>query len=201
MASSRDLVLVAGVGVLTWWVIRRLQGRTVLGCRSRWEIVATSQGRAWRCVDPDTGQTTTLPYEEPPAEALDVARLALATWGDDDTAAVMTAVAGAESGWQAAIAGDPDPEDPWACAGYTSWGLWQIHMPTWHDALHAALGAPSSPCELAVWLQDPENNAKAARLVHERQGLRAWSAWNDGRWRLYWPQAATAVLQLRLSLP
>jgi hypothetical protein len=54
------------------------------------------------------------------------------------------------------------------------YGLWQINWNTWQKAL-AAIGV-NSPADLA----DPIKNAKAAALVLQQQGLKAWVTYQLG---------------------
>lgn len=126
------------------------------------------------------------------------ARAALSVW-DIPTAIAMTAIAGAESGWNPGAGGDSpqiltdlgyyesaDQAQSWNCPagsyqGYASWGLWQIFMPV-HRAMLVSLGAPNNPCGMADWLRVPGNNARAASRVLQGQGFTAWSVY---KWDLY----------------
>lgn len=56
--------------------------------------------------------------------------------------------------------------------GTTDYGLWQI------NSVHREF----DPVRL---LADPQYNADAAAKIYEREGFRAWSAYNDGRFRAY----------------
>jgi len=154
---------------------------------------------------------------------LDVAAAALATfpdrtintpYGTYSLAVVMTAIAGAESTWTGDKAGDPlsiyqdggTSERPHSCDGMTSFGCWQINLPS-HYALVAQLsGVPASdPCGQAQWLYDYGNCAKAALSVYQSQGLAAWSTWGNaytpyapgyGPYHEYLGQSQAAVSQV-----
>lgn len=110
--------------------------------------------------------------------------------GDYILPVVMTAIAGAESGWIADRNGDKDLPGP-NCDGYTSWGLWQIHSV--HSAYLTAQTGSSDPCVWAKWLSDPTNNAKAAVAIYEGQGLAAWTTYNTGAYLAYLSAAQAAV--------
>lgn len=63
-------------------------------------------------------------------------------------------------------------------------GLWQINQP---------VHVKSHPTWTVRWLQDPVNNAKAAKVIHASQGWRAWEAYtgpdgvgSDGPWKTYY---------------
>lgn len=136
----------------------------------------------------------------------EVARLALRYFPDTlvqtprgavSLPAVMVAIAGAESaGWNEAARGDPvgrvQPQRYPPCEGYYSWGLWQINIGANLPTV-AALGAPNDPCGAARWLLNPENNARAARAIYDRQGLGAWSAWRNGSYLRYLDRSVAAV--------
>lgn len=107
---------------------------------------------------------------------------------------LMVAIAGAESGWVDDRAGDPGT-GPGSCGGYTSFGLWQIHLPAHASMLEQLMGS-ADPCAQAAWLAVPEHCARAALLVYQSQGLGAWTSWQTGAWRAYLPQAQAAIAQL-----
>jgi hypothetical protein len=70
-------------------------------------------------------------------------------------------------------------------------GLWQINQPV-HVKAH--------PTWTVKWLQDPVNNAKAAKVIYASQGWAAWEAYtgpdgrgSDGPWRRYYKGSSTAT--------
>ena len=124
--------------------------------------------------------------------------------------AVMVAIAGAESGWDARCAGDGGLRGP-SCAGLaagrpvpaaTSFGLWQIH--TVHGGLLRAAAGSDDACAWAEWLYDPLHNAQAAAAIlgAGTAGLRNWTSWGNARtpwaqgegpYRRFLAQAAAAL--------
>lgn len=146
--------------------------------------------------------------EHPALDPVEVAHAALSVF-PRELAVIMTAIAGAESGfiataggdapatlraiggdWRAAATYNCPPGDDWGAA---SWGLWQIFAPYHHRALHEKYGAPLDPCELAEWLKKPRNNALAARHVYDLSGLSAWSMFRNGGYRIHLDTAERAV--------
>lgn len=136
----------------------------------------------------------------------DIARVALNYWSRDD-AVVAVAIALAESGGRPDAAGDHLSifdlgyrryAERWACNGYTSWGLWQIHLPAHRDRLRALVGS-DNPCDWAGWLSDPDNNARVAyqisqdSLVATGSRWRPWTTYNTGAYLSYIDAAAFAV--------
>lgn len=112
---------------------------------------------------------------------------------------VMVAIAGPQSGWNPAIAGDPLGESgctscvPPDCHGYTSWGLWQIHNST--RTFLIAQTHSTEACVWAQWLYDPVHNAQAAYYLYQQQGLvGAWGGAN-GQWDTDAVQAALPAAQ------
>jgi murein DD-endopeptidase MepM/ murein hydrolase activator NlpD len=100
---------------------------------------------------------------------------------DPSTAAVMVAIAGAESGWNPVAVGDAGlADDTWG----PSIGLWQIR------SLRAQTGTGRE--RDASRLTDPAFNARAAFTIYKQQGLRAWSTYSNGRFRNYLGQATAA---------
>jgi hypothetical protein len=82
--------------------------------------------------------------------------------------------------------------DPYDCDTYTSWGLWQIHMPAHHDKLERHTGS-TEPCNWARELCDPHFNAVLAHEVWVEQGFSAWSTYNNGAYRTKLIAATVAV--------
>jgi murein DD-endopeptidase MepM/ murein hydrolase activator NlpD len=66
------------------------------------------------------------------------------------------------------------------------YGLWQIRWPV-HAANLRKIGI-TSPQQL----YDPLLNAKAAKMVYDRQGITAWSAFTDGNYKKFLPEAQKA---------
>jgi hypothetical protein len=63
-------------------------------------------------------------------------------------------------------------------------GLWQINQPV-HVQDH--------PGWTRQWLMDPINNAAAAKIIYDQQGMGAWEAWTTGRAQPYMEAARQAV--------
>ena len=107
-------------------------------------------------------------------------------WTIED-AVIMTAIAGGESNWTPNTAGDQNASEPISCMGYTSWGLWQIHMPD-HIGLLRNLEAPIDDpyyYETAKWLRDQVNNVRAAYNVWRDRRLRVPGATGFEPWSAY----------------
>lgn len=78
------------------------------------------------------------------------------------------------------------------------YGLWQIQFPT-HRAALAKIGITS-----AEQLKDPLTNAKAAKMVYDRQGITAWEAFTKGKHKSFLPEAqkaASSTTQAKVSSP
>lgn len=82
---------------------------------------------------------------------------------------LMYAIAKAESGGNPSAA-NTDGED--------SHGLWQINLDAWGD----------HPVISTLDLDDPVQNAQAARIVLAEQGIEAWSAFTNNSYQAYLPQ-------------
>jgi len=113
------------------------------------------------------------------------------------TATVMTAVAMAESGGNELAQGDhmdslPAKYAPLACGGYLSFGLWQVFLGV-HSGLIDRMAGTAEPCTRALWLQDPQNNARAMHAILVNQGYAAWSAYSAGTYEIYMDAALRAV--------
>lgn len=67
------------------------------------------------------------------------------------------------------------------------YGLWQIRWPV-HAANLRKIGI-TSPQQL----YDPLLNAKAAKMIYESQGITAWSAFTDGKYKQFLPAAQKAA--------
>ncbi len=140
------------------------------------------------------------------------------TEGQLPTAVVMTAIAGAESGYNLSAQGDSVSELQAAgaaqqtiaavaqggCGGYGSWGAWQVFLP-YHLALIQSLaGQPGmSPCQGAAWLTQGGgyNAAKAANEILYESGLGAWSTYSGGAWTAHLAQAQAALGQAQAGSP
>ncbi len=111
---------------------------------------------------------------------------------------LMVAIAGHESGYQDAAAGDPASSYPGIpeCGGMTSFGLWQIHsvhMPAGDDpcAWAASLSAPPTNARYALALIDPSNPYAASNGIGD-----AWqTTYYGGYWQGHIAQAEAAVAQ------
>lgn len=121
-----------------------------------------------------------------------------------DLAIVMVAIAGAESGYRLDARGDHlSIFDPWtqvrirpySCGGYTSFGPYQVHLPAHYPRLRELTGS-SDPCVWAAWLFDPDNSARIAREIYDRQGFSAWTAYNTGAYIPFQDEAAYVVFAL-----
>ncbi|MEU9048372.1 transglycosylase SLT domain-containing protein [Kitasatospora sp. NPDC048343] len=63
-------------------------------------------------------------------------------------------------------------------------GIWQINQPV-HVQDH--------PSWTKQWLMDPINNAAAAKVIYDQQGMGAWEAWTSGAAKPYMAAAQQAV--------
>jgi len=99
----------------------------------------------------------------------------------------MLAIAGAESGYDGAARGDSLESFPpaqrglysrYAVDGFLSFGPWQIFLPAWADDL-TQLSGSSDPAQWASYLSSIPWSAQFANLVLRKQGLKAWSAYNN----------------------
>lgn len=86
---------------------------------------------------------------------------------------LMAAIAMAESG------GNTD-----AIGAVGEVGLWQINQPV-HVKAH--------PTWTVAWLRNPSNNAAAARVVLNAQGLSAWTTYTNGAYRRFYGSAEVAA--------
>jgi hypothetical protein len=96
-----------------------------------------------------------------------------------ENAVTMTAIALAESG------GRPGAHNNNASTGDNSHGLWQINMLGRMGPERRGLFGIARNEELF----DPATNARAARMVHQRQGFGAWSVYRSGAYREYLDEA------------
>lgn len=127
--------------------------------------------------------------------------------------AVMVAIAGPQSNYQARANGDYIGEPhcpgcvPPGCWGhglagyrrYTSWGYFQIHNSTQPYLRHVTHS--DQACDWARWLYNPVHNAQAAYWLYQHQGLDvAWGG-AQGNWQFaqvlaLLPQAQQMVRQV-----
>ena len=148
-------------------------------------------------------------------DRLTMAALAKDWWGDTPDARIAFAVAYCESGLNEQAAGDHLSSLPPSyaaqivgldCFGYTSFGLFQIHVPAHYRWLAAQVGS-DNPCAIADWLRDPVNNARAARQIWENAraaGLDPWTPWTgykNGCYRAYLDMADGYIRQLAEVTP
>lgn len=96
-----------------------------------------------------------------------------------DQATIMTAIAGAESGYST-NAYNPKPPD-------NSYGLWQINMLGSMGPERRRLFGISSNNALF----DPAINARAAKAIFDLQGFRAWSTYSSGSYKKHLGQGDT----------
>lgn len=80
----------------------------------------------------------------------------------------------------------------YACNGYTSIGLWQIHMPGIADTLIGVTGSHDA-CEWAAYLEDAAHNAAMARMIFDYQGFNAWTMYRNRGYENYIQEATVAV--------
>jgi len=138
----------------------------------------------------------------------ETARAALAHFGDQGEAILITAIAGAESGWDAFARGDKATGklaqySAFACDGYLSFGLTQVFLGVWASKVAEFSGLDvRNTCALAGWLQEPDNNLRMAKFIRDSQGWSAWSAYNAQTFAPNMDSARAAVLaQLPEPIP
>jgi len=88
-------------------------------------------------------------------------------------AAIMTAIAHYESGWDTTNIGDQ------SLSKYGSRGLWQIFTGAHSPSEVLGHGGSTWTLALADELFDPVKCARAAHIVYREQGFRAWSTYNN----------------------
>lgn len=115
--------------------------------------------------------------------------LALQSGFTPELAPVMAAIALAESG------GRTNAHNPNRSTGDNSYGLWQINM---IDNLGRERRR-SYGLKKDEDLWDPAINVRAAKKVHESQGLNAWTVYRTGAYRQYLPETKRALANLRRS--
>jgi len=129
-----------------------------------------------------------------------ISRVAVQVFNTGD-APTMVAIAGAESGFNPAARGDAVNSFPpslanvyqeWSDEGFCSFGAWQVFLPVHHQMV-ATLSHKETPAELASWLLDAENNARAAREILGSQGFTAWSTFNDSQFHRFINDAGVGV--------
>jgi len=130
----------------------------------------------------------------------DVAAAAIAEFSPSD-AVTMVAIAGAESGFNPRAQGDalsifiPSQQTAWApfaVDGFLSFGPWQVFLGV-HTLLIQRLSGKTLQADLAEWLYQPANSAKAAKYILDSQGFKAWSVYNNGAYRQFLNEAGAAV--------
>ena len=106
--------------------------------------------------------------------------LSQAGW-PQDLIPIMSAIGMAESsGRTTALNNRPGRE--------YSVGIWQINLLAHREYT-------------AAQMQDPLQNARAALAIYRREGLGAWGAYNDGRYRSYLMDAQTAAAPSTSIIP
>ena len=104
----------------------------------------------------------------------DMTLLATSVGFDKKTAAIMGAIGMAES------SGNPTAVN--SSSGAV--GLWQINQPVW---------VKTYPGWTSVYLMNTWNNAKAAKVVYDKQGLKAWTAYTNGAYKQFYTGEETAT--------
>jgi len=126
---------------------------------------------------------------------------------DDETKAVMMAIAKAESALKEDAKGDKLENyrgywnqlyGPYSCDGFLAFGLWQIFT-YWHAQKLTDYTHSKSPCDWAQWLQDPQNNVKIAADILQAQGFSAWSAYNQQTHLDHLTEARLALAALKVD--
>lgn len=156
-----------------------------------------------------------MPIVSAPPQSVVAARAAVATFpnitirtpdGDFPLAVVMVAIGGAETGgtWSATSQGDYGLGSP-SCHGYTSFGVWQVHLPAWADVIARVSGVPATnPCGQAQWLYDVGNCAQMANIIltsNPVPHLVNWTTWQNGAYRNYLSVAQAAVSAVQPAAP
>ena len=138
----------------------------------------------------------------------EAAELAVTLWAPDDDI-TMVAIAGAESGWNAAAEGDPwwifaEPlrtlAQQLACPTYTSIGYWQINFVANYALVSNFVGSGDG-CDITAALKGPVTNALLALRIWQSQGFGAWTVYRTGAYLAYLDQAVAAVLAARAAQP
>lgn len=96
---------------------------------------------------------------------------------DDSQATIMAGIALAESQGNP-NAHNPKPPDD-------SYGLWQINMIGKNGPERRAWFGISNNKQLF----DPKTNARAAKIIYDKQGFKAWSTYNNGHYKTAVDQA------------
>jgi len=124
---------------------------------------------------------------------------------DNETAAIMAAIAYGESGGRPDAQGDHlesygakwfNEYSPYAHNGYNSHGLFQVFM-YWHREKLERLTGSKDVAVWANWLHSPDNNMQIALEILANQGFQAWSIYNVGVHKNYLEEARREVLWWR----
>lgn len=113
--------------------------------------------------------------------------LALQAGFSPELAPIMAAISLAESG------GRTNAHNPNRETGDNSYGLWQINMIDNLGSERRKIFGLKRDEDL--W--DPATNVRAAKQVHESQGLGAWTVYKTGAYRQYLPETKRALANLR----
>ncbi len=133
--------------------------------------------------------------------SIEEAAAAAVAWFPANDRLAMLEIAGAESRWTNGAQGDslaifsPASQklyEPFASNGFLSFGYWQIFLGV-HTPLIQKMSGLSSPDDLASWLKNGSNNARAAASILAEQGKEAWSTYNDGQYADYEIEARAAL--------
>jgi len=133
----------------------------------------------------------------------EVATIAFDWLKDLDKATIITAIDMAESGGKEDARGDAVIHDlmsykDFACQGYLSFGLGQVFLGVHTDMIQSMSGL-SSPCQLADWLCDPNNNMRAQAAILANSTYNAWSVYKNGSYRQFLADATLAVERAALA--
>lgn len=130
----------------------------------------------------------------------EIAPIALDWFKDPSNAAVITAIDMAESAGDPRAKGDATSTlhsqyDKFSCEGFLSFGLGQIFLGV-HTPMIQSMSGLVTPCDLAEWLFDPNNNMRAQHAVFANQGFDAWSVHKVGHHLQYLDAARAAIASL-----
>lgn len=102
-------------------------------------------------------------------------------------AETMTVIAFYESGWNPRNVGDA------SLSRFGSRGLWQIFTKVHSPQETMGHGGDTWTDALITTLEDPAVNARAARVVYNEQGFRAWSTYNNLHNSAHWAALLNTV--------
>jgi len=177
------------------WATQRLNasGGNYLQQMLNLQRIVEAQNRAARMSNSSNnggGSTPVSVKGNTPLSTKDLIRLGLSQGLDPEKAILMAAIAIGESG------GKPKEHNNNRDTGDNSYGLWQINMIDANGPERAqALGIKDYE-----QLKDPNINARAMKMILDRQGLNAWSVYRHNLHRPYLPEARRAYAELKREL-